>query len=94
MKLESVDLMEPKLLCVATVTAVVDRLILLNFDGWDNQFDQWVDCESCDIYPMGWAQLVKYTLEAVRKVELESSGTGGKRKARKSTATAARKKNV
>lgn len=37
MKLESVDLMEPKMVCVATVTAVVDRLIRLSFDGWEQE---------------------------------------------------------
>ena len=66
MKLESVDLMEPKMICVATVVAVVNRLIRLNFDGWERQYDQWVDFESCDIYPVGWCQLVNYSLEPPR----------------------------
>lgn len=63
MKLESVDLMEPKMVCVATVIAIVDRLIRVNFDGWDRAYDQWIDFESCDIYPVGWCQLVNYNLE-------------------------------
>lgn len=63
MKLESVDLMEPKLVCVATVIAVVDRLIRLAFDGWEKEYDQWVDHESCGIYPVGWCQLVNYELQ-------------------------------
>jgi hypothetical protein len=63
MKLESVDLMEPQMICVATVNAVVDRLIKLNFDGWDHIYDQWIDYESCDIYPAGWCQLVNYRLQ-------------------------------
>lgn len=67
MKLESVDLMEPKLICLATVVAVVDRLIRLNFDGWDQKYDQWVDFESCDIYPIGWCHLVGYKLEEPHK---------------------------
>lgn len=67
MKLESVDLIEPKLICVATVVAVVNRLIRLNFDGWDKKFDQWVDFESCDIYPVGWCHLVGYKLESPPK---------------------------
>ena len=67
MKLESVDLMEPKMICVATVVAVINRLIRLNFDGWDREYDQWVDCESCDIYPVGWCQLVNYSLEPPQK---------------------------
>lgn len=63
MKLESVDLMEPKMICVATVVAVVNRLIRLSFDGWSKEYDQWVDCESCDIYPIGWCQLFNYPLQ-------------------------------
>lgn len=63
MKLEAVDLMEPRLLCVATVTKVVGRLLHVHFDGWENQYDQWVDCESPDIYPVGWCELVGYDLQ-------------------------------
>ena len=63
MKLESVDLMEPRMVCVATVKDVVDRLLKIGFDGWDQSYDQWVDCESCDIFPVGWCQLVGYKLE-------------------------------
>lgn len=55
------------MICVATVAAVVNRLIRLNFDGWDSEYDQWVDCESCDIYPVGWCHLVNYSLEPPRK---------------------------
>lgn len=63
MKLEAVDLMEPRLICVATVTKVVGRLLHVHFDGWENQYDQWVDCESPDIYPVGWCELVGYDLQ-------------------------------
>uniref|UniRef100_A0A8C9QSQ4 Lethal(3)malignant brain tumor-like protein 2 n=1 Tax=Spermophilus dauricus TaxID=99837 RepID=A0A8C9QSQ4_SPEDA len=35
MKLEAVDLMEPRLICVATVKRVVHRLLSIHFDGWD-----------------------------------------------------------
>jgi hypothetical protein len=68
MKLESVDLMDPKMICVATVVLVVDRLIKLNFDGWDSEFDQWVDFESCEIYPVGWCELVNYPLEPPKNI--------------------------
>ena len=71
MKLESVDLMEPKMICVATVIAVVNRLIRLNFDGWEKEYDQWVDCESCNLYPVGWCQLVNYKLNPPRTSKQE-----------------------
>lgn len=63
MKMEAVDLMEPRLICVATVTRIVGRLLRVHFDGWDNEYDQWVDCQSPDIYPVGWCQVMRYNLE-------------------------------
>ncbi|KAJ8263932.1 hypothetical protein GJAV_G00143220 [Gymnothorax javanicus] len=63
MKLEAVDLMEPRLICVATVRRSVARLLLLHFDGWEPEFDQWVDCQSPDIYPVGWCELTGYQLQ-------------------------------
>lgn len=63
MKLEAVDLMEPRLVCVATVTQIIHRLLRIHFDGWEDEFDQWVDCESPDLYPVGWCQLTGYQLQ-------------------------------
>ncbi|KAJ7987822.1 hypothetical protein DPEC_G00330500 [Dallia pectoralis] len=63
MKLEAVDLMEPRLVCVATVTRVVHRLLRIHFDGWEDEYDQWVDCRSPDLYPVGWCQLTGYMLQ-------------------------------
>ncbi|XP_030631000.1 lethal(3)malignant brain tumor-like protein 2 [Chanos chanos] len=63
MKLEAVDLMEPRLVCVATVRRCVGRLLLLHFDGWESEFDQWVDCQSPDIYPVGWCEVTGYQLQ-------------------------------
>lgn len=63
MKLEAVDLMEPRLVCVATVKRCVGRLLLIHFDGWDEEFDQWVDYDSPDIYPVGWCELMGYQLQ-------------------------------
>ncbi|KAI1286669.1 MBT domain-containing protein 1 [Halotydeus destructor] len=62
--LEAVDLMEPRLVCVATVTKVVGRLLRIHFNGWDDSYDQWCDCESAELFPAGWCQLVGYPLEA------------------------------
>uniref|UniRef100_A0A8D0AWA5 L3MBTL histone methyl-lysine binding protein 2 n=1 Tax=Sander lucioperca TaxID=283035 RepID=A0A8D0AWA5_SANLU len=63
MKLEAVDLMEPRLICVATVKRCVGRLLLIHFDGWEDEFDQWVDHQSPDIYPVGWCDLMGYQLQ-------------------------------
>ncbi|KAF3853273.1 hypothetical protein F7725_013961 [Dissostichus mawsoni] len=61
--LEAVDLMEPRLLCVATVKRCVGRLLLIHFDGWEDEFDQWFDHQSPDIYPVGWCDLMDYPLQ-------------------------------
>ncbi|XP_061764963.1 lethal(3)malignant brain tumor-like protein 2 isoform X1 [Nerophis ophidion] len=63
MKLEAVDLMEPRLVCVATIKRSVGRLLLIHFDGWEDEFDQWVDYQSPDIYPIGWCELTGYQLQ-------------------------------
>lgn len=41
MKLEAVDRMNPSLICVATVTDVVDECFLVHFDNWDDTYDYW-----------------------------------------------------
>ncbi|XP_011293988.1 polycomb protein Sfmbt isoform X2 [Musca domestica] len=63
MSLECADLMDPRLVCVATVSRVVGRLLKIHFDGWTDEYDQWLDCESSDIYPVGWCVLVGHKLE-------------------------------
>nr|XP_049466462.1 polycomb protein Sfmbt isoform X4 [Anopheles coluzzii] len=66
MKLESADLMDPRLICVATIARVVGRLLKVHFDGWEEEYDQWLDSESPDIYPIGWCVLVGHKLEGPR----------------------------
>ncbi|KAG8182190.1 hypothetical protein JTE90_017141 [Oedothorax gibbosus] len=67
--LEAVDLMDPRLICVAQVTKVVGRLLRIHFVGWEEAFDQWCDCESPDLYPVGWCDAMGYRLEPPRVVQ-------------------------
>lgn len=53
MKVEMADLMTPLKIHVATITRVVGRLLRISFDGWEPEYDQWIDAESPDIYPIG-----------------------------------------
>ncbi|XP_042305408.1 MBT domain-containing protein 1 isoform X17 [Sceloporus undulatus] len=73
MKLEAVDLMEPRLVCVATVTRIIHRLLRIHFDGWEDEYDQWVDCESPDLYPVGWCQLTGYQLQPPASPNISAS---------------------
>jgi hypothetical protein len=63
---EAADLMDPRLICVATISQVVGRLLKIHFDGWEDDYDQWMDARSPDIYPVGWCELVGHKLEAPR----------------------------
>lgn len=73
MIIEAVDLMQSRLVCVATITKVVGRLLRIHFNGWDESFDQWCDCESPDLFPWGWCELVGYPLEPPKTEESENS---------------------
>ena len=66
MKIEATDQMDPRLVCVSTISRVVGRLLKVHFDGWEDDYDQWMDCENVDIYPVGWAELVGHKLEGPR----------------------------
>jgi hypothetical protein len=66
MRLEAADLMDPRLVCVGTVSRVVGRLLKVHFDGWEEEYDQWLDCDSPDMYPVGWCELVGHKLEGPR----------------------------
>lgn len=66
MHVEAVDLMEPRLICVGKVTRVVGRLLRVHFEGWEISYDQWCDCGSPDLFPVGWCQVVGYRLEPPR----------------------------
>lgn len=63
MKIECADLMDPRLVCVATIAKTVGRLLKIHFDGWEDEYDQWLDSQSPDMYPVGWCVLVGHKLE-------------------------------
>lgn len=85
MKIECADLMDPRLVCVATIVKIVGRVVRVHFDGWEDEFDQWLDSEGPDMYPVGWCVMVGHKLEApkppvVQKISPKSAGKKGRRK--------------
>lgn len=85
MKIECADLMDPRLVCVATIVRIVGRVVRVHFDGWEDEFDQWLDSEGPDMYPVGWCVMVGHKLEApkvavVQKISPKSVGNKGRRK--------------
>ncbi|KAF4524651.1 hypothetical protein B566_EDAN013760 [Ephemera danica] len=77
MRVEAADLMDPRLVCVATVSRVVGRLLKVHFDGWEEEYDQWLDCDSPDFYPVGWCELVSHKLEGPRGTVVSNGATPG-----------------
>ncbi|KAJ0175727.1 hypothetical protein K1T71_008886 [Dendrolimus kikuchii] len=63
MRLECADLMDPRLVCVATIARVVADLLKVHFDGWGIEYDQWLWAHSTDVYPVGWSRAVGHRLE-------------------------------
>ncbi|KAJ8723018.1 hypothetical protein PYW07_004198 [Mythimna separata] len=55
MKLEAED-RKNDLVCVASISDVLDNRMLINFDSWDEMYDFWVDPTSPYIHPVGWAE--------------------------------------
>lgn len=85
MKIECADLMDPRLVCVATIVRIIGRVVRVHFDGWEDEFDQWLDSEGPDMYPVGWCVMVGHKLEApkvavVQKISPKSVGKQGRRK--------------
>ena len=73
----------------------------IHFDGWEDEYDQWMDCENVDIYPVGWAELVGHKLEGPRpaqptttKKEKRKGGSGGKKGGSKKRTTAANNSGI
>ena len=56
MKLEAVDRKNPSLICVATVTDIMDNRFLIHFDAWEDMYDYWCDPTSPYIHPVGWCE--------------------------------------
>jgi len=65
--MEAIDLRQPTFCSPATVIKVAEHLILLHFDGWDRNNPeslQWIDAESPEIYPAGWAGMVGHAFQS------------------------------
>ncbi|TRY61178.1 hypothetical protein TCAL_09165 [Tigriopus californicus] len=57
MKMEAVDKHNASLVCVATVTNVLNGRILIHFDGWEMAYDYWIVPSKCPfIHPVGWCE--------------------------------------
>ncbi|KAF1768369.1 hypothetical protein GCK72_000181 [Caenorhabditis remanei] len=67
MRLEAADMCENQFICPATIKGVHGRIINVNFDGWDEEFDELYDIDSHDILPIGWCELHGYSLQPPKR---------------------------
>ncbi|KAL6266334.1 hypothetical protein P5V15_003189 [Pogonomyrmex californicus] len=56
MKLEGIDPEHPSRYCVLTIAEVVGYRMRLHFDGYPENYDFWVNADSMNIFPVGWAE--------------------------------------
>lgn len=81
-KVEAVDKANVSLICVATVTNVLEGRVLIHFDGWELDYDYWVEepGSSPYVHPVGWCEKNRFELNTPKgKKEGERWGkTGGR----------------
>ncbi|CAL9705772.1 unnamed protein product [Knipowitschia caucasica] len=63
MKLEAVDKRNPVLIRVATISDTEEHRLKIHFDGWNSEYDYWVETDFPDIHPVGWCQKTGHRLE-------------------------------
>ena len=54
LKLEAVDPLNQSCICVVTVAEVVGPRLRLHFDGYSDSYDFWENCNSENLFPVGW----------------------------------------
>ncbi|ULU11533.1 hypothetical protein L3Y34_015159 [Caenorhabditis briggsae] len=63
MRLEAADMCENQLISPGRISSIHGRIINVNFDGWEETFDELYDINSHDIFPIGWCELHNYVLQ-------------------------------
>uniref|UniRef100_A0A673AVR8 L3MBTL histone methyl-lysine binding protein 1b n=1 Tax=Sphaeramia orbicularis TaxID=375764 RepID=A0A673AVR8_9TELE len=63
MKVEAVDKRNPMLIRVATIADTEDHRLKIHFDGWNSEYDYWVETDCPDLHPMGWCQKTGHPLQ-------------------------------
>ncbi|KAL0105487.1 hypothetical protein PUN28_016865 [Cardiocondyla obscurior] len=56
MKLEGIDPEHPSRYCVLSIVEIVGYRMRLHFDGYPENYDFWVNADSMNIFPAGWAE--------------------------------------
>ena len=63
------------------IQSVSGGLLQLGFDGWGEDFNQFVEWRSADIYPIAWCELVRHPLQAPKENgHAHQTGPGSKKR--------------
>uniref|UniRef100_A0A1A7X4D7 L(3)mbt-like 1b n=3 Tax=Iconisemion striatum TaxID=60296 RepID=A0A1A7X4D7_9TELE len=63
MKVEAVDRRNPMLIRVATIVDTEDHRLKVHFDGWNPEYDYWIETDCPDLHPVGWCQKTGHPLQ-------------------------------
>ena len=106
-RIEAVDLLDSSFIGASTVVQRAGRLMRVRFDGWNAVYEQWMDVECPEVYPIGWAEALGHRIEGppegvngvgmkpvelVRSFSNEIKARCEKRKAETTVNTAAKRK--
>lgn len=84
MLLEAVDIVHSDVISLALIKRVAGRLLQLHFIGCDDVSDQWYDCCSPNIFPVGYSDLIGHPLQILlsksKKVEKSFNENNGDQK--------------
>ncbi|KAI7806850.1 lethal(3)malignant brain tumor-like protein 4 isoform X1 [Triplophysa rosa] len=62
-KLEAVDKRNAMLIRVTTISDTDDHRVKIHFDGWNDEYDYWLDADSAELHPVGWCQKTGHPLQ-------------------------------
>ncbi|UYV62198.1 ICK [Cordylochernes scorpioides] len=74
MRFEAVDRRNPGLIRVASVAETQPHSLKLHFDGWDTEYDYWVDHDSSELHPIKWCSSTGHCLEPPPNPQETSTG--------------------
>uniref|UniRef100_A0A674MC53 L3MBTL histone methyl-lysine binding protein 1b n=1 Tax=Takifugu rubripes TaxID=31033 RepID=A0A674MC53_TAKRU len=63
MRVEAVDKRNPMLIRAATIVDTEDHRLKVHFDGWNSEYDYWVETDWPDLHPVGWCQKTGHPLQ-------------------------------
>lgn len=63
MKLEALDLHNPRFIRVATIASRTGHFVKIHFDGWDDKYDYWIDDDCPNLHPINWCSQANHPLQ-------------------------------